>query len=59
MAKCEVCGKTPQFGKNRPFSLKATNRQYRVNIQQVTLHENGRKRRAKVCTRCLRTLSKS
>ncbi|MEJ2413653.1 MAG: hypothetical protein P8Y34_11790, partial [Anaerolineales bacterium] len=26
MAKCEACGKTTQFGQNRPWSKKATKR---------------------------------
>lgn len=59
MAKCDMCGKGPQFGQNRPFSLKATKRRFNVNIQKVTVVENGRKKTMKLCTRCLRTLSKS
>lgn len=59
MAKCEKCGKGPQFGKNRPFSLKATNRRFNVNVQRVTIYEGGQPRKAKLCTRCIRTLSKS
>ena len=57
MARCERCGKGPQFGQNRPFSLKATNRRFNVNVQTVTLYESGRKRRARLCTRCMRTAS--
>ncbi|MFN2115121.1 MAG: 50S ribosomal protein L28 [Anaerolineae bacterium] len=59
MAKCERCGKGPQFGKNRPFSLKATNRRYNVNVQRVTIQEGGRSKSVRLCTRCIRTLSKS
>ncbi len=59
MAKCERCGREPMFGQNRPFSLKATKRRFNVNIQKVTVTDNGRKRTMKLCTRCLRTLSKS
>jgi len=58
MAKCFSCGKGPQFGQNRPFSLKATNRRFNVNVQPVTLYEGGQKRRVKLCTRCMRTLVK-
>lgn len=57
MAKCEQCGKGPQFGQNRPFSLKATNRRFNVNVQNVTVLEDGRKRRVRLCTRCIRSLS--
>jgi large subunit ribosomal protein L28 len=58
MAKCNRCGKGPQFGQNRPFSLKATNRRFNVNVQTVTLYEGSQKRRVKLCTRCMRTLVK-
>jgi large subunit ribosomal protein L28 len=57
MAKCQRCGRGPQFGQNRPFSLKATNRRYNVNVQTVTVVESGRKHRARLCTRCIRNLS--
>jgi large subunit ribosomal protein L28 len=59
MAKCERCGKGPQFGQNRPFSLKATKRRFNVNVQKVTVMDEGRQRTMKLCTRCLRTLSRS
>jgi len=59
MARCERCGKGPQFGQNRPFSLKATNRRFSVNIQTVSYNEGGRRRTAYVCTRCLRTAAKA
>jgi large subunit ribosomal protein L28 len=58
MAKCEVCGKGPQFGHNVSFSQKKTNRQFRPNIQRVTLYQDGRKVRKYVCTRCLKSESK-
>jgi large subunit ribosomal protein L28 len=59
MARCERCGKGPQFGQNRPFSLKATKRQFRANVHKTTIYQDGRKRTAHLCTRCLRTLAKT
>lgn len=59
MAKCERCGKTTTFGHNRSFSLRATNRTFRPNLQQVSVFENGRKVRKVLCTKCIRTLVKS
>jgi large subunit ribosomal protein L28 len=59
MAKCEKCGKTTVFGHNRSFSLRATNRTFRPNLQQVMLMENGRKVRKILCAKCIRTLVKS
>ncbi|MFN2209055.1 MAG: 50S ribosomal protein L28 [Candidatus Promineifilaceae bacterium] len=58
MAKCQVCGKGPMFGHNVSFSQKKTKRQFRPNIQRVTLYEDGRKVRKYICTRCLKTYAK-
>jgi large subunit ribosomal protein L28 len=59
MAKCAHCGKTPQFGQNRSHSLKATKRQFKVNLQRTTVMKSGNKERVTLCTRCLRTLAKT
>jgi large subunit ribosomal protein L28 len=59
MAKCERCNKVTTFGHNRSFSMRATNRTFRPNLQRVTLIEHGRKVRKVLCTRCIRTLAKS
>ena len=59
MAKCEMCGKTTTFGQNRPWSKKATKRQFKANLQKVTVYEGGRKVRKTLCTRCIRTLVKT
>ena len=58
MAKCEKCGKTPSFGHNVSHSMVRTKRQWKPNIQTVTVYEDGKPRRMKLCTRCLRTLNK-
>ena len=57
MARCEVCGKGPQFGHNRPFSLKATNRRFSVNIQKVSIYEGGRQLRCLAAVRMQRVHS--
>lgn len=59
MAKCAHCGKTTTFGHNRSFSLRATNRTFRPNLQKVTVFENGRKIQKTLCTKCIRTLVKT
>ncbi len=58
MAKCEVCGKGPQFGHNVSHSKRATNRMFKPNIQRHTLFINGQQRRMYVCAACLKTLNK-
>ena len=59
MAKCEMCGKGPQFGYNVSHSKKATKRQFKPNIQRRRLEIDGEMRRVYICTRCLRTLNKT
>jgi large subunit ribosomal protein L28 len=59
MAKCAHCGKTTTFGHNRSFSLRATNRTFRPNLQRVTVMQGNRKMQKTLCTKCIRTLVKT
>ncbi len=59
MAKCENCGKTTTFGHNRSFSMHATNRTYRPNLQKIALMVEGRRVHKILCTKCIRTMVKS
>ncbi len=59
MAKCENCGKETTFGRNRPWSNKATRRTFKPNLQTVTVIENGRKVQKVLCAKCIRTLVKT
>ena len=59
MAKCEVCGKTTTFGRNRPWSKKTTSRTFKPNLQKITVFEGDRKVRKVMCTRCIRTMVKT
>jgi large subunit ribosomal protein L28 len=59
MAKCSVCGKKTTFGVNRPWSKKATNRQFKPNLQKVSVYEKGRKVKKVMCARCIRTMVKT
>ena len=56
--KCDLCGKTPQFGHNVSHSKRRTNRSWVPNIHPVTLVRNDRKQKLNLCTRCLRTQNK-
>jgi large subunit ribosomal protein L28 len=58
MAKCENCGKGPQFGNNRPWSKKATRTKWKINIQKVKVFEKGQSVSKKLCASCIKTLSK-
>ena len=59
MAKCDSCGKTTTFGHNRSFSLRATRRTFRPNLQKVSVVVNGRKVQKTYCAKCLRTMVKT
>jgi large subunit ribosomal protein L28 len=59
MAKCDICGKTPSFGNNVSHSMVRTKRQWKPNIQKVTIFKDGRPQKIKVCARCLRTMHKA
>jgi len=58
MAKCDICGKGPQFGHNVSHALNRTNRQFNPNIQKRTVIIGNTKRRLKVCAKCLRSLDR-
>ncbi len=58
MAVCDMCGKKPMFGNNRSFSMRATRRQFKPNIQRVHVMENGKSVRKSLCTKCIKTLAK-
>ena len=60
MAKCQLTGKGPQFGNNRPWSKKATRRQWQPNVQNVSIYvpELGRSVNLRVSTSALRTINK-
>jgi len=58
MARCENCGKTTNFGHNRSHSLVATRREFRPNLQRITVYEDGKKVSKLLCTRCIKSLTK-
>jgi len=60
MARCEVCDKGIQTGHKisitRSQVSRRANKTWRSNIKKVQIVEkNGAVRKAKVCTRCLRS----
>ena len=59
MAKCEVCGKHPMSGHHVSFSQHHTKRKWKVNIQKTTIYVGGKLKKVKICSRCLRTSSKT
>ncbi|MDQ2805640.1 MAG: 50S ribosomal protein L28 [Chloroflexota bacterium] len=56
---CDICGKHSMFGHNVSHAANATNRRFAPNIQSAHLMVDGVSKKMQVCTRCLRTLSKT
>jgi large subunit ribosomal protein L28 len=56
MAKrCEVCGKSPQFGNNVSHANNRTRRRFEPNLQSIRVQRSqGGAMRMKVCTSCIK-----
>jgi len=59
MAKCDLCGKQAQFGHHVSKSEHRTKRQFKPNVQRVTVMIENRPQRMNLCAKCLRTLHKA
>ena len=59
MAKCANCGKGPSFGNAVSFSKRHTRRRFNPNIQTVTVVKGDQTQKIKLCTRCMRTATKT
>jgi large subunit ribosomal protein L28 len=59
MAKCDHCGKTTGFGQSRSFSMKATKRTFRANLQRVKVYEGGRLVKKTLCAKCIKRLARA
>ena len=56
MAKrCDICGKTPKFGRSVSHAHNVSNRRFEPNLQRVRAVVNGATKRLRVCTRCIRS----
>lgn len=56
---CDKCGKTVSFGNRVSHSKRHTRRTWLPNIQPTTITVNGAAYRFNLCTRCIRTRSKT
>jgi large subunit ribosomal protein L28 len=59
MARCEVCGKGPQFGHNVSHSMRHTKRTWKPNMQRVRVVKNGVEKRVYMCAKCIKTREKT
>jgi large subunit ribosomal protein L28 len=54
-AKCELCGKGPQFGNNVSHANNTTRRRWNVNLRPVQAKIDGANKRVRVCTGCIKS----
>ncbi|HEY54350.1 MAG TPA: 50S ribosomal protein L28 [Caldilineae bacterium] len=59
MAKCQICGKGPQFGNHVSFSQRHVKRRFNANIQKRRMMLDGKMQKVNICTSCLKTMSKT
>ena len=52
--KCEICGKGPLYGNNVSHANNKTKRRWLPNLQKVRAIVNGKTKRIKVCTSCIK-----
>jgi large subunit ribosomal protein L28 len=56
--KCDICGKGPQFGHSVSHAHNRTKRSWGVNLHTRMISDGEKTWKARICTRCLRTLGK-
>lgn len=59
MAKCQICGRGPQFGHNVSHSMRHTKRRWNVNVQRAKVVVDGKPQSKAVCTSCIKTINKT
>lgn len=59
MAKCQICGKGPQFGNHVSFSQRHVKRRFNANVQKRRMMIDGKMQKVSICTSCLKTMSKT
>ena len=52
---CEICGKDPTVGHRVSHANNKSNRRWYPNLQRVRALVDGKVRRLRVCTRCLKS----
>ncbi len=52
---CDICGKGPRFGHNVSHANNKTNRRWYPNLQRVRALVDGRVKRIRVCTQCIKS----
>ncbi|OGD75270.1 MAG: 50S ribosomal protein L28 [Candidatus Coatesbacteria bacterium RBG_13_66_14] len=53
--RCDICGKENGSGSNVSHSMRHTKRVFKPNIQRVRAMVDGKVKRIRACTSCLRS----
>ncbi|MBI2411630.1 MAG: 50S ribosomal protein L28 [Deltaproteobacteria bacterium] len=54
-ATCDICKKGPTFGNNVSHAHNKTRRRWNPNLQSVRALQNGKVKKIRVCSRCIRS----
>ena len=57
--RCDICLKAGMSGNNVSHSNRHTKTRFKANVHKQTLFQDGKYVKVKICSRCLRSLSKS
>lgn len=52
---CEICGKSPKFGRTVSHAHNVGPRRFNPNLQKIRAAVPGGAKRLRVCTRCIRS----
>ena len=59
---CEICGKgkmpCKKVATHSQWVTRRTNKQAEVNLQTATVMVDGKEKRVKACTKCIKTINK-
>jgi large subunit ribosomal protein L28 len=55
---CEVCGKGKMTGHNVSHSNRKSSRTWDVNLQETTMTVDGKEKKVRACTKCIKTFKK-
>jgi len=55
---CEICQKSKMSGSKVSHSNRKSNRTFEVNLQETVMVVDGKEKKVKACTKCIKTLKK-
>jgi large subunit ribosomal protein L28 len=56
---CEVCGREKMTGHKVSHSNRKANRTWDLNLQQTTMVIDGKEKKVKACTKCIKKAKKT